>query len=543
MQRITDLSIAQPNSAWTDADANIHKPISNKPEGGWRLIDYICGDIKGQALQTSCADSQEITIPIALQGWHAISIAMAGHYDQSVIEIKFNNESRWQTLRAGHGDIQEIPWRFADLKNQSIQIRYPKDSTQLPGRIRGQATTARIFWIRLESIATEHIQQLQTPETRPLIYLNDGHSLFWWDAEKADKSSVEKSIQRFANTEWQTCCFCNGGADLVNYPSKYGTRFGELGWDDPNPRNHKTANIIQSLIDQDIDVLKLAADTTKRQSHKFWFYLRPQAWVGEPPFDHAFRSRFFVEHPEFRCMNLEGKALGKLSYAYPEVRQHINNIIKEALDRGAEAIGIATVRACPLFYFEPPVIERFEQEFGQGKHPNSPDDPRIHSIWNTLLYEWLEEIRDLFEGNQRLFLITGDNKSWNQGYGIDLKHLSQKGLIDDVLLYPLGEEDSDVTEIKNWLGENNTCRLLPGLGNFLDHGKSVADIQKRAINYYEQGADGLNRWDTSGHLIGLELDSPGILKLWHQHYLGEQDLHLDEFAGLYLNDHPPLDGF
>jgi len=550
MFRLTDFSSALPRSAWTDQDANIHQAVSVKPEGGWRLVDYVSGDIQGRALQTSCHDSCEITLPLAAEGWHAISIAMAGHYDQSLIEIRLNGEDVWQTLRAGHGDIQEIPWRFVDLEHNSIQIRYPRDIKQIAGRLRGQAISSRIFWIRLEPMKNEHVTVLDKPSNKPLIYLNDGHSLFWWDSEEANKESVRQSIGRFANSEWQTCCFCNGGADLVNYPSRLGTRFGQNGWDDPLVKNHKTAELIQELIDQGQDVLQLATEQAVQQQHNFWFYIRPQAWVGEPPFDHAFRSHFFSQHPEYRCLNQQGKPLGKLSYAFAEVRAHINGIIQEGLDRGAHAVGIALVRSCPLVYFEQPVLQRFQLRHGKNSLPENADDPRLKAIWNDFLCDWLLEIRALLNEEQRLFLIVADSKEWNNNFGIDLPMLYRDGLVDDILFYPEDEKDTELNKLVDWIkseaGQKESQKvinIIPGLGNFRDHGMSIAELQKRALAYYRQGADGLNRWDASGSLIGLHLHQPDYLALWQDHYLGEQSCLLQEYAGLYLDEYPPLDGF
>lgn len=542
MQRLTDLSITLPRSAWTNEDSNIHKTISNKPSGGWRLIDYVCSEVEGQAIQTSCSDSTEITIPLEQSGWHAISIAMAGHYDQSVIEIRLSNETKWQTLRAGHGDIQEIPWRFSELSQQNIHIRYPRDITQIAGRLRGQALSSRVFWIRLEPLSDEHVQTLKQVDEKPLIYLNDGHSLFWWDAKKADTRAVTQSIRRFADSEWKTCCFCNGGADLVNYPSKVGTRFGQNGWDDPTPNNHKTANIIEQFIQKKEDVLALASDQAHKQKHPFWFYIRPQAWVGEPPYDHAFRSQFFVDNPQFRCLNSRGKAIAKLSYAFPEVRNHINTIIQEGLDRGADAVGIALVRTSPLFYFEQPVREKFKQTYGTNELPTNTDDPRLKRIWNDFFCEWLNEIRTLLKPSQRLFLITAGTQAWHDNFAIDIPRICAEGLIDDILLYPEDAEEIDVDSFKEW-AQLNQVKLYPGLGNFRDHGLPVAELQKRALTYYQQGAYGLNRWDTTGSWIGLQLHQPQYLALWQEHYLGEQNLSLQEYAGLYLEEFPPLDGF
>ena len=113
MQRITDLTLAIPATAWTNADAGIDAPPVTPPAGGRRVIDYPAGGIRGRAVQTRCADSADLTIPPHRPGWQVVSLALAGNLDQEVIEL----------------------------------------------RLGGQASSTRLFWIRLEAIASRYVDQ------------------------------------------------------------------------------------------------------------------------------------------------------------------------------------------------------------------------------------------------------------------------------------------------------------------------------------------------------------------------------------------------
>lgn len=550
VRRITDLGCAGPDGAWTEADANIQHPPAPPAPGGWRLIDYRAEPFSGRLIQTSRADSTVLIIPLNASGWHAISLGMVGHYDQSVLDVRLSGET-WQTLRAGPGPIQELPWRFADLSGKTLELRYPRDLKQLPGRLRGTPITARLCSVRLQALSAEHVSELQQDtDIRPLVYLNDGHSLFWWDTDQPDPAVVTGSIARFEGSDWHTCCFCNGGADLVNYPSKVGTLLGADGWDDPRPANLKVARLLKELIDADHDPLQLAIDQAHRQGHGFWFYIRPQAWVGEPPFDHAFRSRFFSAHPELRCLNERGEPLGKLSYAFPAVRAQINAIIQEGIDRGADGVGIALVRACPLLRYEQPVLDRYRERHGGDARQVTDDDERLQQVWLSFIVEWLGEIRALLDaagpghdGRRRpIILISGPTPDWHRPHGIDLAHLADQGLVDQLLPYPDGEGQIDVKGFKAWL-DNNTVPVLAGLGSFTDHGISLAELRRRCHGFYQAGADGLNRWDTPPWMARLDLHRPLVQRLWVAHYLGEQAAELIELAGLKLDEFPALEGF
>lgn len=543
-QRITDLRCALPHSAWSDADSNIHKAIRPQPNPAWRIIDYQCSAWEGFALQTSRADAPPLRIPLPAQGWQAISLGMAGHYDQAVLDVRLD-DGPWHTVRAGGGPLQELPWLMAELNSSHLEIRYPQDIRALPGRLRAQGVSARLLSIALTPLDDEHIAIARGDEatSRPLVYLNDGHSLFWWDADDTDPNIVDWSIGQFADSDWSTCCFCNGGADLVNYPSKTGTLFGELGWDSPNANDIKVARILRELKEQGHDVLQRAIDQAHRQGHDFWFYIRPQAWVGEPPYDHMFRSRFFSEHPEYRCLEADGKPIGKLSLAYPEVRRQLNSILQEALERGADGLGIALVRACPMLRYEAPVLDRFNELYSEDARQVADDDERLRSVWAEFFVLWLEEIRALMQAHNctgPLAVISGPTPEWHAQYGIDLGDWAERGLIDVVMPYPDREGHVDVAGFCRQIGETP---LRPSLGSWTDHQIPLGQLRRRAHDFYQAGAEGLCRWDTTRHLAYLELNRPEIQALWVEYYMGEQALEIENLAGLDLLRYPALDGF
>ena len=540
--RISDLRCATPEAAWSDLDDNLNKAPSPAAAGGWRAIQYRAGDIEGHCLQTSRPGSEILEIATGYRGWHAIFLGMAGHYDQAVLEVRLG-DGPWQTVRAGSGAVQNLPWLIADLQGQPIQIRYPQDLTQLPGRLRGQPLSARLFWVQFQALSAEQTKAARSKDSKPLVYMNDGHSLFYWDTvedEKPTPSIVERSINRFANSEWQTLCFCNGGADLVNYPSQVGTLFGQGGWDLPRRADHKVHRLMQGLIDAGHDALQLAMQSASAQDHQTWFYIRPQAWVGEPPFDHAFRSRFFTNNPQWRCRARDGRELGKMSIAYPQVRAHLNAILAEGLERGAKGLAIALVRALPLAWYEAPILE------AQGLDRNTPpDDPRLLSAWGELFEQWLIEIRALMPQGQPLILIGGGTQQWHRQFGIDLQDLAQKERFDVFLAYPTSDQYEGGIDVQG-LAEcfsGNSVVFYPGLGDWRDQDLPLAQLRRRAHQFYQQGADGLCRWDTSGLMIGPRLDLPQLQALWVEELMTEDDRPLNEFAGLNLDEWPALDGF
>lgn len=546
---ITDLTRALPRAAWTDADSHIHRPAAPRPAGGWRVIDYQTSDYGGRALRTSDPDSAVLTIPLEREGWHAVSLGMAGHYDQAVLDARLTGEP-WQTLRADSGPVQELPWCMVDLRGRSLEIRYPRDRRMLPVELRDAPISASLFSVRLVPLRPAHARLAQASARRPLVYLNDGHDLFWWQPQAVGPDTATAAVRAFADGDWSICAFSNGGADLVNYPSAVGTLCGEGGWDSPTGRAFRVYRSLRALIDAGHDPLALAIDQAHRQGHPFWLYLRPQAWVGEPPFDHGFRSRFFVEHPEWRCEDAKGRPMGKLSYAFPEVRQQVNRIFAEALARGADGVGIALVRALPLVYWERPLRERFRERHGGDPRRLGRSDSRVRALWGEFATLWLREVRALLDAagpsplatRRRLVIIGGPSPAWHEPHGIDIGDWARAGLIDAFLPYPAPNGFVDVAAFA-WALEGTGVELMPSLGDYGDQNLSLAALRYRALSFYEAGATGLCRWDTPPMLARLGLDRPDLLRLWVQDYLGPQDLELVELAGLNLREFPPMEGF
>lgn len=552
---ISDLSCALPLSGWTDADSHLNTPIARMPAGKWRILDYSTQTFHGRALQTSYPTSWPLTIPLSVSGWYAIWVGMAGYHDQSVIEIRLSQSPHWQLLRASAGDIQAIPWTMADVTGQSLEIRYPQDLTYLPLHQQYQGLMSRLFFIKLMPIPQaliDHLTDLRTDSPR-LVYFNDGHGLFWNEPEHPEEA-VPHHLKPFQESDWETCCFATGGADLVNYPSQIGTLLGIGAWDALRLRDLHLGRLWPSLFQAGIDPMQQAIETTHQQQQRFWAYIRPQAWVAEPPFDHAFRSQFFVEHPEYRCHEADGTPLAKLSLAYPEVRQHLNKIILEVLEKGADGIAVAFIRGTPLVRYEEPVCQRFYEHHQEDMRELAESDPRVITVWREIINLWMAELRQLLDeqgasprnARRELAVIVGATPSWNQQFGLAVDHWIEQGWIDAVLPcltgYEEPEQEIEVAAFAELLAVSSIA-LLPSLGSWKDHALPLQVIRERADRYYQEGATGLSRWDTPGYFARLGFNDPVALRYWVSPEVHQEAIPLKTWAGVLVERFAPLDAF
>lgn len=444
---ITDFTCATPNSAWTDADSNLFKPIAQVPPQTWRILDYKSRLYDGRMIQATHPDAPVLTVPLNATGWHAISLGMTERERASCgIDVRLTGTEHWQTIFTYNGEPHEEPWIFADLTGRDLELRYPQN-------LRAFASTpddfcARIMSIRLRPVAAEHVPIVSTKRHRPLVYTNDGHGIFY-SGDRPGAHLVEDSLGRFADSDWDVCCFGSGGADLVNYPSKVGTRFLEDGWDWSRRGDGNLKAMLEGTLAMGIDPMKVAIDKAHKQGQECWMYIRPQAWVRTPTGDHAFRSRFFQAHPEWRCMEADGTPDSKLSIAFEGVRQQLGAIAAEGLERGADGITLTFNRGYPMVRYEAPVRQRFEQIHGFDPIRLPDTDPRLPLLWAEFMTEWLRELRAILDGfgpapadggRRKLTVMTGPDTAWNRQFGFDVSTWAREKLVDVVMSYPKGYE-------------------------------------------------------------------------------------------------------
>lgn len=554
---ITDLTCALPHDGWTDADSHVHKPIAAPPPGRWRIIDYKSDHYDGRALHTSVPDSAELRIPLNARGWHAVSLGISERQAmQTAIEVRLTGDDYWQILRTTDGEggpLHEEPWCFADLTGRDLEIRYPRDFTRLhygfqPPRV---AVQSNLYSVRLTPVRAEHLPIVQGQRRRRLVYINDGFGLFYY-FDGGQPSIVTNALGQWAGGDWSVCCYGNIGGDLVNYPSAVGTLCGDGGWEMARGGDHNVRDNLRAMVDAGIDPLQLAIDTVHAQGQQFWLYLRPQAYAADPPFDHILRSRFFSEHPEYRCQAADGTAFSKLSIAYPAVRTQLNTILAEALARGADGITLAFVRGYPLVRYEEPVLARFRELYGEDARALPDTDPRLRAVWTEFVTAWMYEIRQILDAagpsplatRRELTAIVGPDLEWNLQFGYDVAVWAREGLIDVLMPYPYRKPrdgEVNVAEFATALA-GTPVQLLPSLGSFVQRG-SLADIRQRAHAFYQAGAHGLSRWDASGFYSRLRLDDPELQALWCEHYLPLQYIELTELAGINLQYFGPMLGF
>ena len=166
---------------------------------------------------------------------------------------------------------------------------------------------------------------------------------------------------------------------MVNYPSKVGEMLGQDLTVFPRRGDRFYAEAIRELARQNINPTKVLIEGAHHAGLKVHVGIRPAAWVHTPPASDFFNSRFYQEHPEWRCVDRDGTPVVRMSLAVPEVRSHLLEVLREAVGFGADGACILYNRGVPLVLFEKPFCELFQQRHHADALTVPEDDPRILS--------------------------------------------------------------------------------------------------------------------------------------------------------------------
>lgn len=563
---ITDMRRARPAEAFTDKDTTVFSPVSERPAGGWRIIEYESSLYRGHFLQSQDPKAAVVTVPLELSGWHAVSIGLAAAGvkppQRCAIEARLTGQRHWQLLQAeGWGPLREEPWIMADLTGKSLQVRYPRFGgepqrmTLYNGVKLGPPAVARLFSIRARPLAEADVAALRKSEPRDAMYGTDGHGVLL--ASNPKRHRVRHFFRAFDRSDWTYCFYGGGGPDRALYATRVGERYGAEGmWDCDNIQN-AIKRTLRGMIAAGEDPLTIAVEQAHKQCHPIFVYMRNAGWTCEPPLDQIMRSSFHARHPEYSIREADGTAVGTyLSIAFPKVRARMNAMLSEYLEHGADGVAICFVRGFPLVRYEEPVLQHFRELYGNDAREAKPDDPRLRRVWIEFATQWMREIRALTDAagasahyeRRKVVIMVGPNPEWGLQWGIDVGQWAKDKLIDIVMPYPRGieqnPEDGMVAGIAEFaqLLHGTGVPQWPSLGSYADHNLRLFDYRRRAHRYFSAGADGLSRWDTDSWMARVGLNHPEIQRLWVDKYLPPADNTLISTAGLNRVYYPPRHG-
>jgi hypothetical protein len=345
--------------------------------------------------------------------------------------------------------------------------------------------------------------------TRPLIATFDGHSWIWPNRPRT-AAHLKETFEGFQRSDFAKWWFQVLGADLACYPTQVGTVPGFDTEDFSRWEYKEFVDSLRALFAAGVNPLQVARDAAREHGAEFHIMIRPGAWQGTAALEEVFNSRFFQKHPEWRCVDRDGTPTFYMSYAVPEVRQQVLDILREALAVEPDGVGFLFHRGLPLMLWEDAFCEQFQQQYGEDARAVAEDDPRIYALRAKIMTGFLRQVRNLLDevrqglGREKPLTIsvaTFSKQSDNRKYGIALERWIDEQLVNDIAVAWFAHHTS-FNEPGGSLPDMTYYRRITagkdvGLYPFVICWKpgTPRSMCQTVARYYDQGATGIAVWD------------------------------------------------
>ena len=465
----------------------------------WKAIPYESEEYSGVMLGGGGGPEQQpISVRLGAQGKYRIFLGLYGGFDAMEFKVKLSHDPFPTTLPIyPNGDptlyfrtliISETYWKEADLSGQNLILEGLGDPNHSPGAI---------AYVRLEKIQ-------ERKKLYPLLTTNDGHGIFG----RTETNSPQDLLKPFKAMPDGTCMrtlfWGNGCADNCNYPTEVGQFYASAGgqyiW---HSDFHKNMGIWK---EKGWNSMEIVRDYARQRNWEFQVYIRMEAFKAPFPFDHQNNSKFYNEHPEYRCLDRDGNVVGRLSYAYPEVQDYMLRLIKEISDYDPDGVCLCFIRGIPVVLYEPIMVEGFEKEYGIDPRVLDELDPRWMEYQGAVMTAFVKRVKETLKPNQRLSVIVPANELDCRRWGLDVAAWVEQGIIDDLL--PTGQifDENDIHRDKPenldfkyfaQLQGREKIRLIPLLYPWSKFADDYAGWEELMRSYLDQGADAYAVWDAT----------------------------------------------
>lgn len=419
---------------------------SRLKKGAWKVIPYETTDFAGNLIWASGdAGAQSLTLPMGLSGWHALFIGLyATNATPSHVWLKLNGDPAPTPVVSAKGPdywwIQEIFWKVGELKpNQVLHINQVA-SGFLP------AAGCGLAYVKAIPLAPAEIAGFcadrDDPTTRRLAATCD-HVSFMHGIRPTTAEALLSELEILRDTDVKTLLLHIGGADQVCYPSRFGAMIGQEQDSFADTGQRWLAESLRELARKNINPTRVMIDGAHAIGLKVHIGFRPALWSYYEPFTDIFESPFFKQRPEWRLADRDGAPVSRMSWAVPEVRRHLLDVLGEALGLGADGAHIVFNRGFPVTLYEPAFCALFQAEFGADPRGLEESDSRIVKLRSDIITTFARELRAMLDeeaqrraNGKRLEIsmcVLGCEED-NLQYGLDLRRLAKERLIDEV--YP-----------------------------------------------------------------------------------------------------------
>ena len=542
---LTDLGLSQPQLALSTDRRKYH----------WQVVAYETAEFSGKMLIAGPeTEAPPVTVPLGVSGWHRIYLGLWSNWTEDLVRVRLTGDSSFVKVNreaeqgsfADNYSLDERYWKTADLSGQDLVLGQQSAGLSQP---------AYIAYVKLEPLDEGEVADLLADRgevsNRRLICMNDGFSDFG-RFRPTSREEIWEYLEPFRDTDFEKMFWCPGaGGDVLTYPSAIGSLTGSRTRDYPRVVDRRIGESMQILAGAGIDTVETVVAYGHSMGLEVHISQRMEAFQCCPPFEDYFTGDFYRDHPEWRCIDIDGREIARMSYAFPEVRELLLAVFRELATRyDIDGVNPIFNRGAPFLLYEAPLVEGFRQETGLDARELAEDDGRYLRYRAGVMTEFMADLRremeEIGRARGRPLEISAhvlNNAETNLFYGLDVPAWVEGGLIDNLISYPWRDEEIDVGYFAQ-LTRGSAVKYYPEI---MPRTMPPDAFRERAIENYGAGADGLCFWDTNGRHQRLKEWSM-VRRLGHREQLaswddGEGTLHrtvpLRSVGGYVLDKYPP----
>jgi len=490
----------------------------------WRVFDYQSDPLSGRLIIAGGeTEAPPVRFPLGvLRGWHAVSIGAWRLKDWYLHDmppqllVRLSGEETFSILRlptrpapsdlvngwhdwTGGEELSECFWKIVDLSNRDLELGQPswietgRDGSQIT---RCAATNAA--YVKLVPLTDAEVSAHRADSGQASVPLYAHNDVMMTRSKTPEE--LCRHLEPFGDSDF-TRIYWEGAMGDLSYYFQTRNRTPEApGREDFfNAFGREEAVSWQRWRAMGIDPLQVVAEATRARGLEFHVCHRFGGFRLAPVHDYwDHGDSLYKLHPEWHGRDRAGNATPRLSFAFPEVRQHVIDTYREMVPYGIDGICLLYNRRHPLVEYEQPLIDGFREQHGSDPRQLEPDDPTWLRYRAGVLTAFTRELHDAL--GVPITAIVMSNEQENLANGLDPRGWVEAGLIDTLVPY------SDLPEWNHtafsWqdpvkltpyaeLTAGTSCNLAPC---FHTPQMTAADYRRTAAGLDAHGADAFFFW-------------------------------------------------
>ena len=416
--------------------------------GHWEELPYKGGYSGNMLWAGPETGAPELRMPLKAKGWYAIFVGLFSASDAPTRAWLRLDQNPAPVMRTNadsycYGNVEEVFFKVAEL-DESSSLHLSQGSS-------GSLFTCScgISHIKLIPLAPEEITKVRSDRSqrshRKMAATCDGFS-FIHHRRPTTVEELLAEVEVYRDTDFGTLILHSFGGDKVSYPSEVGCMPGQDMDDFPRVGDRHFVEAIRELARKKINPMKVLINGAHDMGMKVHVGIRP-GWSHFEPFADFWDTPFYKQHPQWHCVDRDGLPVTRMSWAVPQVRKHLIDLLQEQVRFGADGAHIVFNRGCPVVLYEQAFCEMFQTKYDEDPRQIEESDPRIVQMWSDVVTTFMQELRMMLDEEERrrgngkrleLSIMVLGNEQDNLQFGIDIRRLVEEELVDEIMPYAWG---------------------------------------------------------------------------------------------------------